>query len=322
VKLPLRGDYARIKCILAELKTPMRKRFLLLHNPVAGVRRHRLVRRVVHELERRGAEVVMLRLWNLGANLSREALARIVHFDGFDAVIAAGGDGTVRALAKAVGDDASVPIGVIPAGTGNVLARELPLPETPTAVADMLLDGPVAEIAGALAGDEPFFLMAGVGFDGEITAALNLELKRRIGKAAYVWPTLKALVRRPRSFEVAIDDDVQTASWLVVTKASRYAGSFLIAREASVRKAELFAVLFQATSRSGRLLEMIALGLGQHHRLSSVKVFSCAKVTVSEPGLPVQIDGDEAGETPVRVQLGGGNLHMIVPAGGNSTDTK
>ncbi len=264
----------------------------------------------------------MLRLWNLGAHLSREALSKIVHFDGFDAVIAAGGDGTVRALAKAVGDDASVPIGVIPAGTGNVLARELPLPTTATAVANMLLDGPVAEIPGALAGDEPFFLMAGVGFDGEIIAALNLELKRRIGKAAYVWPTLKALVRRPCSFEVGVDDDVHTASWVVVTKAGRYAGSFLISREASVRKFELFAVLFRATSRSGRLLEMIALVLGQHHRLSSVKVFSCTKVTVSKPGLPVQIDGDEAGETPVRVQLGGGNLHMIVPAGGNSTNTK
>lgn len=264
----------------------------------------------------------MLRLWNLGANLSREALAKIVHFDGFDAVIAAGGDGTVRALAKAVDDDASVPIGVIPVGTGNVLARELPLPTTATAVARMLLDGPVAEIPGALAGDEPFFLMAGVGFDGEIIAALNLELKRRIGKVAYVWPTLKALVRRPISFEIHIDDDVQTASWAVVTKASRYAGSFLIAREASVRKAELFVVLFQATSRSGRLLEMIALGLGQHHQLPSVKVLSCKKVTVSEPGHAVQIDGDEDGATPIRLELGGGNLCMIVPAGGNSTAAK
>ena len=79
----------------------MRQRFLLLHNPVAGVRRHRLVRRAVHELKRRGAEVVMLRLWNLGGNLSRDALARIVHFDGYDAVVAVGGDGTGRALAKA-----------------------------------------------------------------------------------------------------------------------------------------------------------------------------------------------------------------------------
>ena len=296
----------------------MRKRFLLLHNPVAGMRRHRLVRRVVHELESRGAEVVMLRLWNLGANLSREALAKIVHFDGFDAVIAAGGDGTVRALAKAVGDDASVPIGVIPAGTGNVLARELPLPTTATTVANMLLDGPVAEIPGALAGDEPFFLMAGIGFDGEIVAMLNLELKRRIGKAAYVWPTLKALMRRPRPFELDIDGKVYEASWAVIAKASRYAGGFVISRDASVHTAELVAVLFQAKSRSRRLLEMLALGLSQQNRLPGVKVLSCKIVNVPDPGHAVQIDGDEAGETPVRVRLGGGNLRMIVPAGSES----
>ena len=298
----------------------MRQRFLLLHNPVAGVRRHRLVRRVVHELKRRGAEVVMLRLWNLGGNLSRDALARIVHFDGYDAVVAVGGDGTVRALAKAVGADASVPIGVIPAGTGNVLARELPLPSTPIAVAQMLLDGPETEIPGAMAGNEPFFLMTGVGFDGEVIAALDLELKRRIGKAAYVWPILKATFRKPRTFEVNVDGEVHTASWLVVAKASRYAGSFLITRGASVRKAELFAVLFQATSRFGRLLEMIALGLGLHHRLPGVKVLPCRVVSVSEPGHAVQIDGDEDGETPVTVELGGGNLRMIVPARGNGSD--
>ena len=298
----------------------MRQRFLLLHNPVAGVRRHRLVRRVVHELKRRGAEVVMLRLWNLGGNLSRDALARIVHFDGYDAVVAVGGDGTVRALAKAVGADASVPIGVIPAGTGNVLARELPLPSTPIAVAQMLLDGPETEIPGAMAGNEPFFLMTGVGFDGEVIAALDLELTRRSGQPAYVSPILKATFRKPRTFEVNVDGEVLTARWLVVAKGSRYAGSFLITRGASVRKAELFAVLFQATSRFGRLLEMIALGLGLHHRLPGVKVLPCRVVSVSEPGRAVQIDGDEDGETPVTVELGGGNLRMIVPARGNGSD--
>lgn len=291
----------------------MRRRFLLLHNPVAGLRRHRLVRRVVHELEERGAEVVMLRLWGLNRSLSREALEQIVQFDRFDALVAVGGDGTIRALAKAVGPGASVPIGVIPAGTGNVLARELPLPKRPHEVAEMLLNGPVKEIPGALAGEEPFFLMAGVGFDGEIIAGLNLELKRRIGKAAYVWPILKALGHRPKPFVAAIDGETYQASWIVGAKARRYAGGFTIAHGISVEEAKLVAVLFQATTRRGRILEMIALGFGQHQLLGSVRTLPCGRIEVRDPGLLVQIDGDEGGASPITIQIGGGALRMIVP---------
>ncbi|MBU1212560.1 MAG: NAD(+)/NADH kinase [Alphaproteobacteria bacterium] len=291
----------------------MRRRFLLLHNPVAGLRRHRLVRKVVRELEERGADVVMLRLWGLSQHLSQEALERIVKFDQFDALIAAGGDGTVRALAKALGANASVPIGVIPAGTGNVLARELPLPSRPHDVAEMLLHGPVAEIPGALAGGEPFFLMAGVGFDGEIIGGLNLELKRRIGKSAYAWPTTKALAHRPKLFSVLVDDIPYTANWVVGAKARRYAGGFTIANDISVKDARLVAVLFQATSYRGRLLELTALGLGLHQRLATVAVIPCQKIEVVDAGLPVQIDGDEAGFSPVTIRMGGGHLRMIVP---------
>jgi len=255
----------------------------------------------------------MLRLWGLSQHLSQEALERIVKFDQFDALIAAGGDGTVRALAKALGPDASVPIGVIPAGTGNVLARELPLPSTPHEVAEMLLNGPVAEIPGALAGGEPFFLMAGVGFDGEIIGGLNLELKRRIGKAAYAWPAMKALARRPKLFSVLVDDIAYNANWVVGAKARRYAGGFTIANDISVRDARLVAVLFKATSYRGRLLELIALGFGVHHRLASVSVVACQTIEVVDAGLPVQIDGDEAGFSPVTIRMGGGNLRMIVP---------
>lgn len=293
----------------------MRQRFLLLHNPVAGLRRHRLVRRVVHELKERGADVVMLRLWGLGQTLSQEALAQIAHFDRFDAVVAVGGDGTVRNLAKALGSDTSIPVGVIPAGTGNVLARELPLPTSPHKVAEMLLEGPVTDIPGALAGEEPFFLMAGVGFDGEIIAALDLELKRRIGKAAYVWPTLKALGRGPKKFVVKVDGQPFEASWMVVAKSGRYAGGFTIAHNVHVTDQKFMAVLFQATTRFGRLLEMMALGLGQHERLTTVKAIPCSEAEVLDPGFAVEIDGDEAGVTPVRIRLGGASLRMIVPSG-------
>lgn len=292
----------------------MRQRFLLLHNAVAGLRRHRLVRQVVAELKRHGAEVVTLRLSGLGQNLSQEALARIVHYDGFDAVVAAGGDGTIRALAKALGPDAPVPIGVIPVGTGNVLARELPLPNRADEVAEMLLYGSEIEIAGAHAGDEPFYLMAGVGFDGEIIANLNLEVKRRIGKAAYVWPTLKALMQPPRPFAVAIDGKSFATTWLVATKSSRYAGGFTLVSGLHVRDKKMFAVLFQARSRWRRIVELAALGLGLVERIPGVSIHACRMIEIADGGLPIEIDGDEAGVTPVQIKIDNAPLRLIVPA--------
>ncbi len=291
----------------------MRQRFLLLHNPVAGLRRARLVNQVVREMERRGAETVRLRLWGLGRNLSSEALGSILRFDGFDAVIAAGGDGTVRAIARAMGGDPVVPIGVIPAGTGNVLARELPLPTRPAEIAETLLNGPIIDIPAARAGDDPFFLMAGVGFDGDIIAGLNMELKRRIGKPAYVWPTLKSVSRPPPLFSVTIDGAAHHATWLVVAKASRYAGGFVIARDVSVLREKLVAVLFQARTRRGRIGEMLALAAGRLDTHPGVIIRPCSEVVVDAPGLAVQIDGDEAGQSPVRIGQSESRLRLIVP---------
>ena len=294
---------------------PMRKRFLLLHNAVAGLRRHRLVRLVVAELKKRGAEVVTLRLSGLGQNLSQEALARIVHYDGFDAVVAAGGDGTIRALAKALGPNAPVPIGVIPVGTGNVLARELPLPHHAAEVAEMLLNGNEIEIVGAHAGEEPFYLMAGIGFDGEIINNLNLEVKRRVGKAAYVWPTLKALSHKPRPFEVVIDGKKFETTWLVATKSSRYAGSFTLVSGLHVRDKKMVVVLLQARTRWQRIFELAALGLGLVERLPGISIHTCrSSIEVMESGLPIEIDGDEAGFSPVTISLGNGPMRLIVPA--------
>ncbi|MEQ8823256.1 MAG: diacylglycerol kinase family protein [Filomicrobium sp.] len=296
----------------------MRQRFLLLHNAVAGLRRHRLVRQVVAELKKHGGEIVTLRLSGLGKNLSQEALARIVHHDGFDAVIAAGGDGTIRALAKALGPDGPVPVGVIPVGTGNVLARELGLPYKAAEVADMLLNGPEVNIPGATAGTEPFYLMAGAGFDGEIISNLNLEVKRRIGKPAYVWPTLKALSRKPKVFDVVIDGKAYEATWIVATKASRYAGGFTLVNGLSVRDEKMIAVLFQASSRCRRLVEMAALGLGALERLPGVEVHPCEIIEIQAEGLPVQIDGDETNASPVTIKAGNGPLRLIVPSDAQS----
>src|SRR5438552_2311294 len=170
----------------------MRRRFFLISNPAAGVAGATLVEDAMRALERNGASLTRTMAVDIAA--ARRAARMAADSGKYDAVIAAGGDGTIRHVAAAL-IGAETPLGIIPVGTGNVLAQEIGLAATAGAVVPMLLDGPVATVACAQANAEPFLLMVGAGFDARVLAALDQRLKSRVGKMAYAGPLLGALIR-------------------------------------------------------------------------------------------------------------------------------
>lgn len=286
----------------------MRKNFLLVYNPTAGLSGRTLLSRVVASLEAAGARVTAFT-----STRERAPDARAVVEGGYDAVIAAGGDGTVRAVGQALAG-AGIPVGFVPMGTGNVLAHEIGLPSSPGELARVLMHGPVVRIEGARANNEPFYLMAGVGFDGAVIERLDHRLKRRIGKSAYVAPVLKALKEPLPDLEVVLDGVRHQASWVVVTKACRYGGRFVLAPDAGLRKATLMAVLVRANSKARLIRQLLALPLGRLVRQGGVETVACrrAEITATTPA-SVEIDGDAYGTTPLRIEAGGAALSLIVP---------
>lgn len=285
----------------------MRRKFLLVFNPIAGVAGRRLIDRVTEALESRGATVVRAKPGNGGADLT------ILDSESFDAAIAAGGDGTFRALAKALGT--RLPIGFLPMGTGNVLAHEIGQPWGPAALADLYMRGPDIRIEGGLANGEPFFLMAGAGFDGDVIARLDTGLKRRIGKAAYVGPVLGALSCAPSAFTIEIDGVSHRAGWIVVAKARRYGGSFVIAPDAGIQNDGLVAVLFKSESRLKLIRHLLALGAGLTRADPGIAFIRCRHVRITAgTSKPVEIDGDPFDTTPLEVVAGGPAARLIVPA--------
>lgn len=284
----------------------MRRKFLLVFNPIAGIAGRRLIDRVTGALEAAGATVTRAPPGDGGPDLSP------LDSGEFDAVIAAGGDGTFRALAKSLGT--RLPIGFLPMGTGNVLAREIGLPRGPAAIAEVFTHGPAVEIEGARANGEPFFLMAGAGFDGDVISRLDTGLKRRIGKAAYVGPVLGALSARCGELEVEIDGRVHTAGWVVVAKARCYGGAFVIAPGAGILQPDLVAVLFKPANRLVRLRQLLALGAGFLSSDPGIGMIPCRRVRVSAtPPQPVEIDGDAFAATPLDIAAGGPRAQLIVP---------
>jgi diacylglycerol kinase family enzyme len=286
-----------------------RRRFLLVENPIAGVSRRTLTDDVVRALELRGAAVTRL---GAEADLARvgwaEAAAR------YDAVIAAGGDGTVRALGRCVAAT-DLPVGLIPRGTGNVLAEEVGLPRTPGAIADLLMSGPVVRIRGARANGEPMFLMAGIGFDGDVVHRLDLGLKRSVGKAAYAMPALAAMGASQPRLSVRIDGgEPLEAGWVVVANARRYGGSFHLSRQAGLGNDGLVVVLFARGGPLRRAGQLLALGAGRLDRIAGVRMLPATRVLIaSADRAPVQIDGDAFGAVPVDMVWGEPRLALIVP---------
>ena len=293
----------------------MRRRFLVIANPGAGIAGAPLVADVVGALERRGASVT--RIVAADPAGARRAAREAADAGSHDAVVAAGGDGTIRQVAAAL-IGTSTPLGIVPMGTGNVLAHEIGLAPTTAAVTGMLLDGPVATVACAKANEEPFLLMVGAGFDARVLGALDQRLKSRVGKAAYAGPLLGALVRPVDALNVTVDGQRHTASWAVIANARHYGGRFVLAPRTGILERGLEAILFKARNRAVLVAQLMSLAAGRLEPRAlqggDVAMLRCSRVSITahEP-VPTQIDGDVLATTPLEVDAGTAEVHLIVP---------
>ena len=289
----------------------MRRRFFLLFNPGAGIAGVPLLDEVVKTLERGGA--ILSRATALDVRCACLEARAAADSGACDAVIAAGGDGTVRQAAAALIGSAT-PLGIIPIGTGNVLAHEIGLAPNATAVARVLRGGPVVKVACARANGEPFLLMTGAGFDARVVGALDHRLKSRVGKFAYAGPVLGALVRRMDRLEVLIDGQAHSASWAVVTNARHYGGRFVLTRKAGIQQRGLEAILFKANNPGVLARQLISLAMGQLDARADVEMLHCSRATIiSRYPVPTQLDGDAFGTTPLEVDAGSCEVRLIVP---------
>jgi len=293
----------------------MRKRFFVMANPVAGIAGSALVEDVVRELARHHASVTRFRGPDIAG--ARGAARRAAETGDYDAIVAAGGDGTIRQVAAAlIGTEAD--LGIIPVGTGNVLAHEISLSPTPGAIARMLCNGPAVKVACAEANGEPFLLMVGVGFDARVVAALDQRLKSRLGKAAYAGPLLGAIIRPIDTLAVTVDGQRHAATWAVIANARHYGGRFVMAPRTRIQERGLQAILFKTRSRAALLGQLMSLVAGRLEpragRDTGVEMLPCSRVSVTaRHPVPIQVDGDVFGSTPVEVHAGSSEVRLIVP---------
>lgn len=290
----------------------MRSRLLIIHNAHAGVRQRQLLSEVCRHLKDAGATV---RVEDAQTLEQDQELARSAAESGaFDAVVAAGGDSTIRGVACGL-IGSTMPLGIIPVGTGNVLAEEIGLGRDPAALAATLLGGPGIAVRYGKADGTPFLMMAGAGFDAQVVAQLSLPWKRQIGKMAYSWPIIREIVQKPKPFEVTIDGRTVRATWLVVTRVAHYGGSFVIAEDQALSDDGFRAVVTTAESRQAFAAVLIAIARRRHAARRDVSVIPCTHVQLPAfPAIAVQLDGERVAPSPRELTLSDNRLTIIVPA--------
>ena len=235
---------------------------------------------------------------------------------GFEAIVAAGGDGTVSAVVNGLAGRA-LPLGVLPLGSANVLAREIRLPRAAEALAALVASGPVSEIWPGRISNRAFVIMASAGFDSEIVAAVSPGMKRRVGRLAFAWGFLVRFWHcRACELTIRADGVEHRAAAVIAAKGRYYAGPFVVAPSADLAEPMLELVLLGRSGRWAMLRYATALFLGRVPRLGDITIVRARQASVAaNRALPVQADGEIVGELPVTLAVADRPLLLIRPAG-------
>ncbi len=294
------------------------RRLLAIYNPTAGRRARRTLDQWLAALAALGARVSLRETEGRG---HAEALARAADPRHVDAVAVAGGDGTINEAVNGL-VASPLPLAILPLGTANVLAAEIGLPRR---IMDLARVAAFAPTRTAWAGEavpdgasvgRRFLVMAGIGFDAEVVERLDLPLKRRTGKLAYVASIFGRLYHyRPRSYRAQLDGVAVESASLVAARAHFYGGRFVLAPAARLDDPVFHVVLFGKSGRGAALGYMAAMAAGALPRCPSVRIVRAKSVRLDEPvGAPVQLDGDIQLRLPAILRIAATPLGLIAPA--------
>lgn len=291
----------------------------LIYNPVAGKlsRQPDLIQKATDLLAPMAVEIRLRPTTGpeTAGPMAAEAVAA-----GSGLVLAAGGDGTINEVIQGLaGSNAA--LGILPAGTANVLAVETGIGGDLINAAQRLPQFEEAHIAlgRLIRPDAPphyFAAMAGAGLDAQIVRRVSAGFKRKFGKVSYWIAGFGALGETLREFDVSFDGQTRRASFALISRVKNYGGDLEIARHASLLRDEFGIVLFEGASTFRYLKYFAGVLLNRLDGMSGVTVAHASTLDLTPlNGAPVhmQIDGEYAGLAPARIEIVPRALRLLVP---------
>ena len=257
---------------------------------------------------------------------SARALGREAAEQGFDTIVAVGGDGTFNEVLNGVGTVEgafdTVRLGLLPLGTANVFAKELGLPMALDAALDVLRVGrtravDLAVASFSLEGQSVrrfFGQLAGAGLDARAIELVNWESKKRFGALAYVEAGLKALSEAQAQLTVSNGESALTGELVLIGNGRYYGGKFELFPKAELTDGLLHALVFERVHWADLVRRGWGLFTHTIPQQKGIKILSGAALTLTcDRTAPFQLEGDLVGSLPCSFEVFPKQLKMIVP---------
>ena len=294
-------------------------RTCVIFNPTA---RGEKAKRFRHHLDAISTESTLKRTTTAGG--ARRLASQAVE-EGFETIVAAGGDGTVNEVLNGIGD---VPeglerarLGVLPLGTVNVFARELSLPIQFEPAWQVIRNGHEARIdlPRVQAGGEPkpryFAQLAGAGLDARAIELVKWQVKKLIGPLAYVLAGLNAVLRAASPITATGGGNTLTGELVLIGNGRFYGGSFNLFPQANLRDGLLDVCVIPRANWLTLARCGPGLLLWKGLPASVTKLFRTPSLTLTSPSaVPVQIDGELVGHLPATFSIEPSRLRVLVGA--------
>jgi len=249
--------------------------------------------------------------------------------EGFETIVAAGGDGTVNEVLNGFADAPEgfqrARLGVLPLGTVNVFARELGMPAKVSQAWRSILKGqetqidpPHVEYSSNGATHRRYFAqLAGAGLDARAVELVRWELKKKIGPLAYVLAGMQALLAAPAAITASTADRTWAGGLVLIGNGRLYGGSFRVFPKADLRDGLLEVCVFP------RVNWLTAAHCGTYLLLrnclpdSVSETFRAESITLTSPArVPFEIDGELIGQLPATFSVQRSALRVLVPGPG------
>ncbi|WP_428680820.1 lipid kinase [Sphingopyxis sp.] len=233
-----------------------------------------------------------------------------------DAVVVCGGDGSISSSAPAI-IESGLPLGIIPAGTANDLARTLSIPLDFAAAADVIVAGHIRHIDVGMVNGHAFFNVASIGLSSELAQKLDPEIKKRFGRLGYAVAALRILAGARRFRATIVEKGSRTTVrtyQIAIGNGRLYGGGNIIEETAAIDDGTLDLYSLEMRNIWKSALMARAFRTGTHGAWKEVRTARCVEFDIeTRRPMPINTDGEIATATPAHFKVLPGAVRVFTP---------
>jgi diacylglycerol kinase (ATP) len=244
-----------------------------------------------------------------------------------DAIVVCGGDGSISSSAPAV-IESGLPLGIIPAGTANDLARTLSIPLDLAAAADVIVAGHKRQIDVGMVNGHAFFNVASIGLSSELAQKLDPDIKKRFGRLGYAVAALRIMAgaRRFRARIVEKGSGTRVRTYQIAIGNGRlYGGGNVIEEDAAIDDGTLDLYSLEMPNLWKSALMARAFRAGTHGAWKEVRTARCVEFDIeTRRPMPINTDGEIVTATPAHFRVLPAAVTVFTPpdVGANSRSVR